>query len=80
MLTLPDADHREQVGGRGLQLGGVGDVGEQGRAGQEQRALLREQRGANGSTAPDDWPKLTIIPRGARQSSERRNVSLPTES
>ena len=33
-----------------------------------------------GSTAPDDWPKLTSRPNRARQSSEPSNVARPTES
>src|SRR4051794_19135513 len=33
-----------------------------------------------GSTAPEDCPKSTMSPRGARQSNEAEKVSLPTES
>ena len=29
---------------------------------------------------PDDWPKLTHMPSGLRQSSEAGNLSLPIES
>ncbi len=32
-----------------------------------------------GGIGPDDWPKLTNMPSGLRQSSEPGNVSLPTE-
>ena len=35
---------------------------------------------SNGVTFPEALPKLTIRPSGFRQSSEARNVSLPTES
>jgi hypothetical protein len=35
---------------------------------------------SKGVTFPDEFPKLTIIPRGFRESSEERKVSLPTES
>jgi len=34
----------------------------------------------NSGTGPDDWPKLTHMPSGLRQSSEAGNVSLPIES
>jgi len=34
----------------------------------------------NGGTGPDELPKLTNMPRGARQSSDAGNVSLPIES
>jgi hypothetical protein len=33
-----------------------------------------------GGMGPDDWPKLTNIPSGLRQSSDAGKVSLPTES
>ena len=33
-----------------------------------------------GSIGPDDTPKLTILPLGARQLIPFRNVSFPTES
>ena len=36
--------------------------------------------GANGGTGPEELPKLTMRPRGRRQSSERSKVSSPTES
>jgi hypothetical protein len=35
---------------------------------------------STGPTGPEDWPKLTIRPRGRRQSSDFMKVSLPTES
>jgi hypothetical protein len=49
------------------------------------RVIYSEPRAAssfseNGGTGPDELPKLTISPRGRRQSSERVNMSLPTES
>ena len=36
--------------------------------------------GATGGTAPEALPKLTMRPRGSRQSSESKKVSLPTPS
>jgi len=36
--------------------------------------------GANGATGPLALPKLTIRPKGRRQSSDCSKVSLPTES
>ena len=42
--------------------------------------LAASRAGANGATGPEALPKLTIRPKGARQSSDLSQVSLPTES
>ena len=79
-LHLALGDDVEQLAGALLELLARRDIMEQGRSGQVERALLRQQVGGNGSTGPDALPKLTISPRTLRQSSERMKVSRPTES
>jgi hypothetical protein len=41
---------------------------------------ILERKSAIGSIGPEAPPNVTINPRGLRQSSERKKVSLPTES
>ena len=79
-LHLAGSDDGEQLGGCGLKAGGLGDVGEQSRASQNSEPFCASSDGEKSAIGPDDWPKLTISPRGARQSNERRKLSFPTES
>ena len=65
---------------RTLQLAAGRDVIEQRRSRQEQRSAPRSSSGAIAGGGPDALPKLTIRPRGRRQSSDSMKVSLPTES
>ena len=70
----------EQILGHGQQIGPLVSIGPQGGPRHVERALLGENTEIDRSTAPEDCPKSTMSPRGARQSSEAKKVSLPTES
>ena len=79
-LDLAAGDDVEQLRRGGFEVGAVERVIVERRPGQEERALLRQKRRRKGSTGPDALPKLAIIPRRARQSSDFMKVSRPTPS
>ena len=75
------AFHRgEKIVSHGLGRLAAAHVHEQGLACEVEAALLRQHGGRTGGTGPEALPKLTIRPKGIRQSSEPSKVSLPTES
>ena len=74
---LARRDDLEQRRSCGLELGRIGDVGEQGRAGQVEAALCANRR--REGAIPPTMATLTSA-RAVHASNERSKVSLPTES
>ncbi len=79
------ADHRtryeiEQFLGGPVERAAHGEVVKQRWTRQNNEPRLLSSSGATGGTGPEELPKVTIMPRGRRQSSDPVNVSLPTES
>ena len=74
--------HRgEQLARRRLELRARGDVVEERGTGEKQRAALGElERRRWRGAGPEALPKVTIIPKRLRQSSDSMKVSLPTAS
>ena len=79
-LNDAGAEGVEELVRRGFERRPLGDIGRDGRAGGEERALMLQERDRELGGKPDDWPKDTHMPKGFRQSSEPGKVSLPIES
>ena len=55
-FTAPELNHLEQIVGAGLKFGRGAGVMRQGRTGDEQRTLGRQDAGEKGSTGPEALP------------------------